>query len=66
MQHYQIHMQCGICKRAIIADIFSVGVEHQNIAALTCLECAQTAGGYIMPEGHTEEVKITSKPSLEF
>lgn len=40
MEHYQVKKPCGICKREIIADIFSIGSGHQSIEALTHGECA--------------------------
>ena len=40
MEHYQVKKNCGICGRGIIADVFSVGIGHQSIEALTCADCA--------------------------
>lgn len=33
-------MPCGICKKEIVADVFSNGTPHQTIEALTHAECA--------------------------
>ena len=54
MKHYQIKKECEICKRTLIADIQSIGTEHQNIMAITCEECAKSAGGRIMKDGEVE------------
>lgn len=56
MQHYQIKKACGVCKRAIIADVFSIGTPHQSIEALTHAECAVRE----MPEGEVEQLGIKS------
>lgn len=38
-EHYQVIKACGICKKNIIADIFSIGTGHQDIVAMTHMEC---------------------------
>ena len=50
MEHYQKQFTCSLCKRVLIADIMSFGTSHQNILAITCLECAERVGGKIMGE----------------
>lgn len=39
MTHYQIQKSCSICGRKIVVDITSIGSPHQNIEAVTCIEC---------------------------
>ena len=48
MTHYQKQFQCSVCKREIIIDIQNIGVSHDMIMAVTCLECAKKAGGNIL------------------
>jgi len=33
-------MACNVCKKEIIADVFSNGTTHQTIQAMTHAECA--------------------------
>lgn len=40
MKHYQENYKCMICGKEFIVDIFSWGVMHQEIKAVTCKECA--------------------------
>jgi len=48
MEHYQERHICSVCKRILIVDIFSWGVAHQKIVAVTCEECAKQAGGNLL------------------
>lgn len=65
---------CGICKRMLVADIQSIGVSHDFIVAITCLECGVKAGGTILESGKREEIPVyhvggggaTIKSGLEF
>lgn len=55
MEQYQVKKPCGICKREIIADVFSNGTEHQTIQALTHEECA------VYTFDGTKEINILAK-----
>ena len=46
--HRQEVFTCAVCGRSLIVDLFSIGTEHQTIRAVTCYECAKSAGGNIM------------------
>lgn len=59
MEHWQVKKNCGVCKKGIIADVFSVGTSHQEIVALTHAECAVRE----MAEGEVEKLGMKS---LEF
>ena len=48
MKHYQEQYKCSVCKREFIIDLISYGTTHQNIKAVTCVECAKEKGGNIM------------------
>ena len=64
MNHYQEQFKCSVCSRVLIVDIFSFGVTHQNIEAVTCLECAKRVKGNIL--GNTiEEIDNNLKEVFE-
>jgi hypothetical protein len=48
VEHYQERHSCSVCNRVLIVDIFSWGVSHQKITAVTCEECAKQAGGNLL------------------
>lgn len=62
MEHYQFTKPCGVCKKIIIADISSIGTEHQTIMALTHMECAMQVNGRIMGS----EVETLPNATLDF
>ena len=66
MTHYQKQFQCSVCKREIVIDIQNIGISHDTIMAVTCLECAKKVGGNIMGE-KVEELKFdipTNEPDI--
>ena len=64
MNHYQKQFQCSVCKREIIVDIQNIGISHDTIMAVTCLECAKRVGGNIMGN-KVEEIKFEQKGEFD-
>lgn len=63
MTHYQINLECGYCKKLLVADVVSYGTSHTNVVAITCRQCALENGGRLLRKDEVEIVDDTIKRS---
>lgn len=66
MEHYQEQYKCSVCGREFVVDLTSIGIGHQTIQAITCLECSKKVGGNLMGNEREElEFKDVSGETLK-